>query len=182
MAIVDEIEFRKATPEDLEFAYAYLFRPGIERFVRELNNDVWPDSRYDFFRKGFADPDMMMITHNGMDIGCFCISRTDTAIILQRVYLLPEYQRQGIGAKLVEIALAEAHAQQKPLELEVLENNAPAISSYKKAGFVQCSGIIVNGWNRKFEMRHKDTEGYRAPGTAMQPAPTPSVQKNMKLA
>jgi hypothetical protein len=106
MAVKDEIGFRPADPvRDLNFAYTQLFKPGVEKSVRALNNGEWPESRYDFFKKGFADPAMMMITHQGRDIGCCCISETKDAIILQRVYILAEYQRQGIGEKLVGMAL-----------------------------------------------------------------------------
>jgi hypothetical protein len=46
------------------------------------------------------------------------------------------------------------------LELEVLANNTKAINAYLKAGFVQTSPVIVNGWNQKFSMRQKETSRY----------------------
>jgi len=164
LSLINALEFRPVDPvEDLDHAYWHFFKPGIEECVKELNDNVWPESRYDFFKKGFVDPDMMMISYHGANIGCYCISNQDNAVILQRVYIAPEYQRKGIGTKLIGMALEKAHELQKPLELEVLANNTPAINSYLKGGFVKTSGIIVNGWNQKFTMRHKDTIRYLAP-------------------
>lgn len=182
MTVLDELTFRPAHPEnDLQFAYERLFKPGIEKAVRELTADFnkmsgkgpaegeWPETRYDFFKKGFSDPDMMMISHKGEDIGCYCISHAENAIILQRVYLREDYQRLGIGAMLVQKALDEAHRVKKPLELEVLANNTRAINSYRKSGFIQSSPEVCSGWNRKFEMRHRDTYQYLF--TSWRPAP-----------
>jgi ribosomal protein S18 acetylase RimI-like enzyme len=181
MSLKDEIEFRPANvdlnsmhdPEnDLNYSYAFFFKPGIEGPVRELTSAFnkktgkgpaegeWPETRYEFFKKGFMDPDMRIILHNGERVGCFCISTTPEAIILQRVYLRKDYQRQGIGQKLIGMALEEAHRQKKPLELEVLANNHQAIESYKKGGFEPVSEIVVSGWNQKFTMRHKNTMKY----------------------
>lgn len=64
------------------------------------------------------------------------------------------------------MALDEAHRLKKPLELEVLANNTKAINAYTKSGFVQSSPVITNGWNQKFEMRHKDTFQYLKPPAA----------------
>jgi len=151
MAFVDGLSFRSVDPvEDIDMAYHYLFKPGIEKCVRDLNDGVWPESRYEFFKKGFEEPDMQMIMHNGTDVGCFCIRETENSIVLQRVYIAEEFQRKGI----------EAHEKKKPLELEVLANNDKAIGCYEKSGFTQTTGIIKNGWNEKFEMYHKDTIKY----------------------
>lgn len=169
MGFIEELQYRKADPvNDLDYAYWNFFKPGIEDSVRELNAGEWPESRYDFFKKGFEDPDMQIILHNGEEIGCFCITESDEAIILQRVYIREDYQRRGIGGHLINMALDKAHETQKPLELEVLANNEKAINSYKKGGFVQTTDIIVNGWNQKFEMRHKDTEKYLRPASDLQ--------------
>jgi GNAT superfamily N-acetyltransferase len=158
---IEEIKFRPVNVEqDMDFAYHHLFKAGIEEFVAEFNNGEWLESRYEFFKQGFYDPDMKIIQYHDNIIGCFCISNTESAVILQRAYLLSDYQRKGIGQKLIQMALEKSHNQKKPLELEVLINNIPAINSYKKSGFEQISPIITNGWNKKIIMRHKDTAHY----------------------
>lgn len=53
---LNELKFRKVDFEnDVGLAYHLLFMPGIRQFVEELNNGEWPDSRYDFFVKGFKE-------------------------------------------------------------------------------------------------------------------------------
>ena len=160
-SIVDELEYVNVNFEqDLDYAYWNFFKPGIEDCVRDLNKGEWPESRYDFFKSGFSDPDMMMIMHKGERVGCYCIRETENEVILQRVYIAQEYQRQGIGQSLIAMSLQVAHEKSKPLELEVLANNKKAINSYSKAGFIQTTPVLINGWNQKFSMRHKDTFQY----------------------
>jgi GNAT superfamily N-acetyltransferase len=50
---------------------------------------------------------------------------------VNHLYIAPQFQRRGIGGKLLEIA-KEAHAR---LELWVFQANAPAISFYQRQGF-----------------------------------------------
>lgn len=169
MSIADEVTSRPADPvKDLAYAYD-VFKRTISPYVIALAGYYPEQQRYDFFKKGFEDPDMQMIVHNGKDIGCFCISDTPSAIVLQRMYFEPSYQRQGIGQRIMGLALQMAHDSKKTLELEVLENNTPAISAYTKNGFTAYQ-LVVNDWNRKLLMRHKDTVQYLPrPAPALQP-------------
>lgn len=162
MSILANLTFRDVDPEkDLEYTYD-LFKRTISPYVKALNGDVWPEAeRRPFFIKGFSEPGMHMIECEGVAIGCYSITETQDSVILQRVYLEPEYQRCGIGRYLISQALERAHDVKKPLDLEVLENNTPAIASYEKGGFLK-HHLAVNGWNRKWLMRHKDTDAYSA--------------------
>lgn len=50
------------------------------------------------------------------------------------VYVLPQYQNQGIGKRLTELAL-KFLSSEKQLEIGVMYNNKVAINLYKKLGF-----------------------------------------------
>lgn len=164
MNILDQITFRVADPEkDLAAAYD-IFKRTIRSAVEELNGGVWPeDERYPFFKKGFSEPGMHMIEARGAPIGCYNITETDRTVVLQRVYLEPEYQNRGIGKHLIKMAHEAAVKANKPLELEVLANNYQALAAYKKAGFVAYK-FAVNGWNRKWLMRQDSTDHLGAEG------------------
>lgn len=168
----DKLELRPAKDEDLDYAYKYLFKPGIEKVVKELTNEFnrisnqgpieeeWPIERYEFFKKGFLNSKMMMISSKEGDIGCFCIAKTNDSIELQRVYIREDFQGHGIGENIVQEALEIAHEMKLPLKLEVLANNRKAIDAYKKCGFEQSTPVIAHCWNKKFTMIHKDTIQY----------------------
>ena len=183
------IECRVADPEtDFDIAYD-IFKRTISDCVKELNAGVWPEEeRKPFFRKGFKEEGMCMLLHEGKPIGCFGIAELDLpvineerylstvstykAIVLQRMYIEPEFQRRGIGAALIDVALKIARQYQLPLELEVLENNEKAIRAYKKGGFEDYK-LVVNGWNRKYLARHRETTRY-LPWFSSYPEPAPT--------
>lgn len=170
------VQYRPVDPEkDFEAAYA-IFKETISPSVMALNGGTWPeDERRPFFKKGFREDGMSMLLHKGQPIGCFCITVLNLpvreeekrlfaqdsydAVILQRMYIKPEYQKQGIGSAIMGMALTEAHKRRLPLELEVLANNESAIHAYKKYGYEPYK-LVVNGWNQKLLMRHKDTTQY----------------------
>ncbi len=159
--LTDDISYRPVDPEkDLDAAYQ-IFKKTISPSVMALNNGVWPEhERYPFFKKGFSEHGMYMLMHGRKPIGCFCITKLELphidepvvaiktqqdtdeinarpkyqAVILQRMYIEPDYQRHGIGTAIMKKALEKAHNEKLPLELEVLANNDNAIAGYEKNG------------------------------------------------
>lgn len=62
----------------------------------------------------------------------------DNALEVERIYVLPNFKRQGIGRQLIELALRQAQEQQKTVVwLGVWEANHAAIAFYQKMGFVK---------------------------------------------
>ena len=57
------------------------------------------------------------------------------------LYVLPEYQRLGIGSQLMHVALNNIHDINSSLSLWVLRDNVSAVSFYKKHGFVNSKEI-----------------------------------------
>ena len=163
-ALPEGISFRPADPVR-DFAYAYdLFRRCMEGPVAALAG-TWPETQRAFFWQGFNNPDTHMILHEGKPVGCFCVTETPQAVKLQRMYIEPEFQGQGIGREILALALEKAHEARKPLELEVLITNTPAIAAYTKWGFTTF-GETSYEWVREHKMRHRDTLAY-----ATAPAP-----------
>lgn len=156
------LRYRPASQKgDLEYAYD-LFKRLTKDMVIEHRGE-WPEPHQsDFFADAFKNSDMWMLVDCGTDvstygktIGCFCIDVRDDKVYLQRMYWEPEYQGQGIGTDVIQLALAKAHELQKPLELGVLQTNQKAHDFYLRNGFVQTG---VNDW--EYEMRHQDTFQY----------------------
>ena len=67
-------------------------------------------------------------------IGIHVVERAPDHIQLWRIFILPEYQRRGIGSQLIERLLAEARSARLPLRLRVLRVN-PAFKLYERMGF-----------------------------------------------
>lgn len=67
-------------------------------------------------------------------VGIHAVERAPDHIQLWRIFILPEYQRRGIGSELIERLLIEARGAALPLRLRVLRVN-PAFKLYERMGF-----------------------------------------------
>ena len=72
----------------------------------------------------------------GQSAGTLIIKRYPDHLYLSGLYLLPEYQRQGIGSQVLASLLAESGAQGKTVRLRVLKVNPQAQRLYERMGFV----------------------------------------------
>lgn len=75
-----------------------------------------------------------IIVVDGRDAGTVRLERLDGGYHLAELYLLPEYQRRGIGSRLLRRMLARADADGLRMRLSVLKVN-PARSLYERHGF-----------------------------------------------
>lgn len=62
----------------------------------------------------------------------------DDAVVVDRLYVSPQYQRKGIGSKLLEESII-AFPGTRRLRLEVEEQNEKGLSFYRKQGFKEIS-------------------------------------------
>lgn len=76
-----------------------------------------------------------IINLSGQNIGCLAVERYPSHIQLTKLYLLPNFQRRGIGTLLVRQLIVETKEQKIPLRLRVLAVN-PARKFYERQGFV----------------------------------------------
>lgn len=127
------VNLRPATESDCEFCYK-VKKDALGRYVAQ----VWGwDEEFQraFHQRDFGAMRPDVVVYKGLDIGTFKIIRQNDHLHLGEFYLLPEFQRQGIGTILLQQVLNEATAKDLPVRLEVLKNN-PVQSLYKRHGFV----------------------------------------------
>jgi GNAT superfamily N-acetyltransferase len=128
------INLRPISNNDFEFIYK-VTEITMRTYV-ELTWKKWDDEQqrtliYDSINAS-AD---QIIQLDGQDVGCFAVERHPTHLQLTKLYLLPQFQRRGIGTFLLQQLIAEAKQRQLPLRLRVLAIN-PARQFYQQQGFV----------------------------------------------
>ncbi|VEP12211.1 Acetyltransferase [Hyella patelloides LEGE 07179] len=124
---------RQATIDD-----APLFYSVIARTMRDLiiaTWGVWDELLVQ--RESYEDsssPNAQVIQIGDVSVGVFTVERFPTYIQLEQIYLLPKYQRLGIGTRLLNSLISEASQSQIPVRLRVLAVNS-AKMFYEKFGF-----------------------------------------------
>ena len=118
---------------------APLFYRVIEQTMREFIISTWGrwnESRV--LQESLEDsisPNSQIIQIGGIGVGVFLVERLPTHIQLEQIYLLPEYQRLGIGSALMHSLIKEASQTMIPIRLRVMTIN-PAKKFYEKLGFI----------------------------------------------
>ncbi len=126
------LTLRPATEEDEEFCYLVL-KTTMRSYVDQIWG--WDESwQRTYFRSRF-DPDQNeVIVLDGVDVGVFSVEEREDELFISRLYILPAYQRQGIGTYLLQSVLDKGKALGLPVRLQVLVNN-PARHLYERLGF-----------------------------------------------
>jgi len=127
-----EINLRPAQSSDFKFAFEtkrQAMGPHIiarwgwdEAFQRELHRKRWNERPWS------------IIQADGQPIGTLSVQEHKDHIRFGEFYLLPQYQRQGIGSKLLQSVLERSDVISLPVRLEYLKWN-PVGSLYRRHGF-----------------------------------------------
>lgn len=124
-----EIRFRSATVDDRSFILDV-----EERTMRGYAEALWGE----WLRS--ADPaDLGVSDHFIIDcadrvVGCVHLVETQDEVTLKKLYLMPNAQNQGIGARVLAWVTGQADAADKKTALSVLSTN-PARKFYAREGF-----------------------------------------------
>jgi GNAT superfamily N-acetyltransferase len=129
-----DITFRQAALTD-----APLFYSVIDQTMREFivaTWGAWDEERV--HRESLQDSASLnakVIQREGQDIGVLLVEEEPSHFQVQQVYLLPPFQRQGVGTQLISSLVKHARAVGKPVRLRVLKVNS-AKQFYEKLFFV----------------------------------------------
>src|SRR5215471_21335222 len=111
-------------------------------YMQELN--VWDEQQQ---RASFAAQwkreEVRIISVDGEDAGWLQVAELPTEIRLQKFFVSPQYQRAGIGSKVLSNLLVTWRSTDKKIVLRVLKNNL-ARRLYERLGFsvVAEAGVI----------------------------------------
>jgi ribosomal protein S18 acetylase RimI-like enzyme len=84
------------------------------------------------YRMQFPDARNFVIEADGEAVGRLI---TTDEIRLVDIAVLPEFRNRGIGSFVLRRLLEEAEDKKKPVDLQVLKTNSPAIRLYERFGF-----------------------------------------------
>jgi len=137
-----QIDLQQAKAEHYDFCL-HLFLLTMRPYMQELN--VWDEQEQ---RSSFAAQweleEVRIISADGNDVGWLQASELPAEIRLQKFFILPQYQRSGIGSEVLSKLLATWRPTGKKIVLRVLRNN-PALRLYERLGFcvVAEAGIVL---------------------------------------
>lgn len=128
------VSLRPAGPDDFDFLRALheaAMRPHVERAF-----GPWDAAdQLARFRQRFNPAAQQIILVDGESAGMLHIEERAEEIFIPAIWLLPAFQRQGIGTRLLTGILENAARQGKPVALRVLKANLGARSLYQRLGF-----------------------------------------------
>ena len=124
---------RRADNSDLAFIRALheaSMRPHVERQFGAWDADFQRQK----FQESMIHDHRQIIEVEGADAGMLNVIRDAEEILLDQIWLLPQFQGRGIGQQVIRDLTLESTYQQKPIILSVLLMN-PAVNLYKRLGF-----------------------------------------------
>lgn len=140
------LKLRQAQATDSDFVFTVK-----KAAFREYVEQIWGwDETYqrDLHNRRFASQDIRIIQFCGTNVGFLSTSNTSDTLQVDQLYILPEYQGQGIGAACMRSVISDANLEQKPVTLQVLKINTRATAFYERLDFT-----IVDENSTHFQMK-----------------------------
>ena len=130
-----ELNRRPAQEEDAEFAKQAHHRAYHDVVVKQFGE--WNEEAQDkFFESAWKGSKHEILSANGKSCGYFSMDESEDLITLHELVLLPEFQGQGIGSKILNEVIEKAKVKNIPIRLQVLKENKAA-ELYRRLGFEQ---------------------------------------------
>lgn len=96
--------------------------------------------------RAFDEGGMNIIWNNNKRVGVIGWEDRDDHVWLKELFLLPEYQGQGIGSKIIKDTITKARSLAKDVRLRTLKANMRAKELYERHGFVVTEATDIH-WN-----------------------------------
>jgi ribosomal protein S18 acetylase RimI-like enzyme len=123
---------RPATEEDYDFLWNLICMTMRGHVDATWGwDEEWQARR---FRARFDAAQGHVIVVDGQNAGGLAVTRGASSVTLDYLYILPAFQRQGIGCTIIKSIILEARAMGVPLTLDVLRSNPDARRLYERLG------------------------------------------------
>jgi GNAT superfamily N-acetyltransferase len=123
---------RPAGPDDRKFLFE-----GYKTCLKEYIDQTWGwDEHFQQteFSKNLPLERFQIIVADGCEIGAAHIVETEEHYRVELIFILPRFQRQGIGTRVLQDVMSAARDSGKGVTLAVMKVN-PARSLYERLGF-----------------------------------------------
>ena len=129
-----DLEFRRLGDSDADINFAFEAKKmAIGPHIK--NRWSWDESyQLDFHRMRYSEKPFFQILNKGTAIGVVSVLYMQDHIRFGEFYIFPDYQRQGLGTRILLQVLNIADKARLPVRLEYLKWN-PVGSLYLRNGF-----------------------------------------------
>lgn len=125
---------KNADEADSDFVYQ-LKKIVLKEYVENTWQRWDEDFQKRFHKENYNISNIKIITVGDKRVATIDVNEGDKNIFISGLYVLPEFQGQGIGSAILKELSDKAQSANKRLELEVLSVNVNAQRLYKRLGF-----------------------------------------------
>jgi len=130
---IEALVLRRATQDDAELAYHVTERAMRDYVIATFG--TWQETEVRKNTSAAASAGRSQVIElDSVPVGILTVERLPTHIQLHQLFILPQYQRHGIGTHLLRRILSDAAVASLPVRLRVLRCN-PARALYERHGF-----------------------------------------------
>lgn len=140
----NEIKYIPAIEKDRDF-FIHVHHAAYRETIEEMFG--WDEKRQDeLANRPFDEGGIQIIWKDDKRIGVVGWEDRDEYFWLKELFILPEYQGNGIGSKIVEETIELATALKKDIRLRTLKANLGAKKLYERYGFKVTEANDIH-WN-----------------------------------
>jgi len=127
------VNFRDANEFDYDFV-KNLHHLTLKEYIEPIWG--WDETEQDqALRKWFNPAKVKIIQDINKEIGIVVVIHRQKDIFFESISIIPGYQKQGLGTKIIKNIIDEAKKKQMPIVLQVLKTNHKAKKLYERLGF-----------------------------------------------
>ena len=130
-----QISLRAAQPSDSDFAFE-VTQVAMRGYVEQTWGEWESNFQREHHARSFKTESHQVVLVDGEPAGLLAVETGMTYVQLEKLYLLPRFRHQGVGARVLRSVLDAAAAAHKPVRLRTLAVNTAAQRFYARHGFV----------------------------------------------
>jgi len=128
-----DIHFRNASISDYDFGYLAK-KLALGPYIAQTWG--WDENeQLSFYKKEFNIQSAFIVISNNTEVGWLDYRISSMFLDLRQIYILPDFQNNGIGKFILEYIIELSKVKHIPILLQVLKCNLRAFALYKRYNF-----------------------------------------------
>lgn len=133
VATRNDVLLREATADEFDATFAIKKASG-GGYIRDVFG--WDEEvQIGFHQRQFSPENTRLILLGGVIVGWVSVFDHDDCTKIEELYVLPEFQKRGIGTAVLLEVIAHARRRRAPVHLRVFKINGGARRLYERLGF-----------------------------------------------